>query len=141
MLCSSPAARRGIERRCKVDCTVSLTLSAYAAAPSHGSSGLRAPFVYRPATAQATAAVRRVSPPYIKIESTHYGYAMLILNGYKHLEACKQLKLSPRTVARWRGNLKRDGEAFFGYPVTYEFCAKYAVDSDTMSQEMRQIFS
>jgi hypothetical protein len=70
-----------------------------------------------------------VSPPRIHSRSEHYQFALYVLAGYPYEEACLLLDLNPRTAERWRTDLRRTASRYFGRRVTYEFAARYALDS------------
>ena len=70
-----------------------------------------------------------VTPPRIHSRSEHYRFALYLLAGYPYEEACERLRINPRTEERWRTDLRRTASQYFGRPVTYEFAARYALDS------------
>jgi hypothetical protein len=69
------------------------------------------------------------APPRIHTRSEHYRFAVYLLAGYPYEEICRLLNINPRTAERWRTELRRTGSRYFGRPVTYEFAARYALDS------------
>lgn len=86
------------------------------------------------------AITRYAPPPYIPTASPHYAYALLIVNGWEHADACEHLDLNPRTVERWKTELKRIGCRHFGRNVSYEFCARHATNSKRTSDELRKLY-
>lgn len=81
--------------------------------------------------------IRRASPPHIPVKSKRFGYALAIVSGYSHEEACADLQLNPRTVERWRGQLRAESTAWFGFYPPYELCARFAVHPDRTRDELR----
>lgn len=66
--------------------------------------------------------------PRIHTRSRHYTFALHVLAGYTYDDACCKIGLNPRTAERWRTQLRRDAQSYFGRAVTYEFAARYALD-------------
>lgn len=71
----------------------------------------------------------RAAPPRIHTRSEHYRFAIYVLAGCPYDDACERLRINPRTAERWRTDLRRVAARYFGRPVTYEFAARYALDS------------
>ncbi len=68
--------------------------------------------------------------PYIKTGTDHYAFAAHIVAGFTIQDACKELDLNIRTTQRWRTDLCRTASEFFGRTVSYEFAARYVLDSE-----------
>lgn len=77
---------------------------------------------------------------YIPTLTRHYAYAILIVGGWSHLDACMDLDICPRTAERWRTDLRRAGRRKFGRSVSYEYCARHATESKRTSDELRALY-
>ena len=69
-------------------------------------------------------------PPRIPRRSSHYRFALLVIAGYAYDDACQSLSLNSRTAERWRTGLRKQASAYFGRPVSYEYAARVALDTE-----------
>lgn len=74
--------------------------------------------------------VSDASRPRLKPDTLPYNYAVLVLTGTPERRAAHVVGVTYRTAERWRKELRRQAEEYFGEPVTYQFAAWYALDGD-----------
>jgi hypothetical protein len=67
--------------------------------------------------------------PYIASHSPHFAYAVHVLAGYSHQEACDALGITDAAARKFRERLRRTAAAYFGRVVSYEFSARFATDA------------
>lgn len=67
-------------------------------------------------------------PPYIAPSSLHYRYALLVLDGASHNEACLRLSVSPRRARRWREKLMAQSLRYVGIRLHYESVARWCIN-------------
>lgn len=80
--------------------------------------------------------IPRPMAPYIESGTDQYLYALHVCAGMSYTGAAKHIGVNPRTAERWRQQLCKIGEEFFGRPVEYFYVANYAT-----SKQVRQDYA